>query len=105
LLNELLAIGPSLASAPAGQARLTSLAERALAVAPADESWQTVSRELLQLRDAAHRSTDGHDLDARLTAIIARLRAEARKGASAASAIDTRNPALSGAWAEEVRRR
>jgi hypothetical protein len=105
LLNELLALGPGLASAPAGQARLTSLAERALAVAPADESWQTVSRELLQLRDAAHRSSDGHDLDARLTAIIARLRAEARKGASAASATDIRNPALSGAWAEEVRRR
>jgi hypothetical protein len=86
-------------------ARLTSLAERALAVAPADESWQTVSRELLQLRDAANRSSNDGDLDARLTTIIARLRAEARKGSSAASTADIRNPALSGAWAEEVRRR
>ncbi len=106
LLNELLTLGPGVASAsPAGLARLTSLAERALAVAPADESWQTVSRELLQLRDAANRSSNDGDLDARLTTIIARLRAEARKGSSAASTADIRNPALSGAWAEEVRRR
>jgi hypothetical protein len=106
LLDELLTLGPGLASASAaGQARLTSLAERALAVSPADETWQTVSRELLQLRDAANSSSDARDLDARLTAIMARLRAEARRGSPAASAADIRNPALSGAWADEVRRR
>ena len=106
LLHELLALAPGLASAStAGQARLTALAERALAVAPADESWQTVSRDVVQLRDAATRRAARPELDARLTAIVARLRSEARKDTPAGSAADVRNPALSGAWAEEVRRR
>jgi hypothetical protein len=106
LLNELLTLAPGLSSASASdQAKLTSLAEGALAASPADASWQTVSRDLLQLRDAARRRDAGPALDARLTGIVARLRAEARKGAPAGSAPEIRNPALSGAWAEEGRRR
>jgi hypothetical protein len=105
LLNELLALAPGVAAtSTAGQARLTALAERALAVAPADESWQTVSRELLQLRDAAGRASRA-ELDVRLTAIVAKLRSEARKDSPAGAAADVRNPALRGAWAQEVRRR
>ena len=106
LLNELLSQARDLATASsAGQASLTTLAERALAVAPGAESWQTVSRDLVQLRDAAARRESRAELDARLTAIVARLRSEARKDSPAESAADARNPALRGAWTDEVRRR
>ncbi len=106
LLNELLVLAPGVAATSTnGQARLTALAERALAVAPADESWQTVSRDLLQLRDAAARRAARAEVDARLTAIVGKLRSEARKDSPAGAAADVRNPALRGAWAQEVRRR
>jgi len=100
LLARLLDLAPSVKSGSAAPQVLTTLAEEALAVDPAAEDWQAVSKNLLQLRDG--RGTE-LERSAVLNQVVARVAALAGSASLAPRPLE-RNGALRSAWAEERRR-
>jgi hypothetical protein len=99
LLVRLLELAPSLKAGSASPQSLTTLAEEALAIDPASEDWQAVSKGLLQLREAG-----GAELErsATLNQIVARVAAIADRASLSMRPLD-RNPSLKSAWAEASR--
>jgi hypothetical protein len=99
LLARLLDLAPSVKSGSVAPLVLTALAEEALAVDPAAEDWQAVSRGLLQLRDG--RGTE-LERSATLNQVVARVASVAERASMATRALE-RNRGLKSAWAEERR--
>ena len=96
ILARLLDLAPSVASGSASAPALTSLAEDALSVDPAAETWQLVSKGLIQLRDvrgtAAERSSTLNETVGRIAAVIDR--------ASLSTRPIERHQTLQSAWSE-----
>jgi hypothetical protein len=100
LLVRLVDLAPSVQAGSAALAALTALAEEALAVDPAAEDWQAVSKGLLQLRDG--RGTE-RERTAMLNQVVARVQSVAERASLTIRSQD-RNRGLTSAWAEEQRR-
>ena len=96
ILGRLLDLAPSIASDSAPAPALTSLAEDALSVDPASETWQLVSKGLIQLRDvrgtASERSSTLNETVGRIAAVIDRVSLSTRP--------IERDRALQSAWSE-----
>lgn len=99
LLARLLDLAPSVKSGSVAPLVLTTLAEEALAVNPAAEDWQAISRGLLNLRDGRGAEVER---SATLNQVVARVAAVAER-ASMATRSAERNRGLKSAWAEERR--
>jgi hypothetical protein len=99
LLTQLIDLAPAVTAGSLEASVLTALAEEALAIDPAAEDWQAVSRGLMQLRDV------GGDEAARkglLNQVVARVAAVAARASLATRGLD-RQRTLRSAWAEERR--
>ncbi len=99
MLARLLDLSSSITSGSAAPLVLTALAEEALAVDPAAEDWQAVSKGLLQLRDG--RATV-LERSATLNQVVARVASVAERASMATRSLE-RNRGLKSAWAEERR--
>jgi hypothetical protein len=102
LFGRLLALSPSILAGSASSDALTALGEEALAVDPAAEEWQGISKALLSLRDIPAESSSKRR--AALSDVLVRTSAVAQRHAIAPSIIDRDNQTLKSAWTEERRR-
>lgn len=103
-MGELLDIGPLFLAddrARVQPARLSALAEEALAVGAGTPEWQKISALLLQLRDALVAAQPAAELRSRYSKTLEALQAEVRKGAIQPAA-SIRRSGLRSAWTEEV---
>jgi hypothetical protein len=103
LLARLLELSGDIQSGTASPIRLTALAEQAIAIDPSAGVWQTVSRELLAMRDGRDSTTTGRTK--RLNDLTAAIAAEAGRGTTAVGAGEGSQNGLRNAWQEERRRR
>lgn len=104
LMGELLDIGPLFLAddrARVQPARLSALAEEALAAGAGTPEWQKISALLLQLRDALVAAQPAAELRSRYSKTLEALQAEVRKGAIQPAASIGRS-GLRSAWTEEV---
>ena len=96
-LRKLLELAPAIKAGTATALQLTSLAEEALAIDPAVEDWQVVSRGLLQLRDgrgsAKERAETLNQAVARVAGVVDR--------AAMAPRTQSKDNSLRSAWAAE----
>jgi hypothetical protein len=107
LVALLLDMAPALGADPpqADGRRLTSMAERALAVNAASQEWQTISAALLKLRDSVASGRPRPEIDAHLNQAASALRVEAQREAVPAVAPDPRDRRLRSAWFDRSVRR
>ena len=104
LMGELLDIGPLFLAddrARVQPARLSALAEEALAAGAGTPEWQKISALLLQLRDALTAAQSAAELRSRYSKTLEALQAEVRKGAIQPAPSNGRSE-LRSAWMEEV---
>ena len=104
LMGELLEMGPLLLAddrARVQPARLSALAEEALAAGAGTSEWQNISASLLQFRDALVAARPAAELRSRYSKTLEALQAEARKGAIQPAASNGQS-VLRSAWMDEV---
>ncbi len=102
ILARLLEVSADVRSGSIPPAALTAMAEESIAVDPASAEWQSISKNLLQLRD----SLKG-DLSLRASALnntAAAIAAVVHRGALPALSVPRGDAALKSAWVEERRR-
>lgn len=106
ILTGLLDLAPAVAAGPGtvDAARLTILAERALAVDAGSEEWQQISRTLMQLRESIAGGGERAEIRAQLAKVIRDVRAESHRDAVPPLRGDRRDPRMRGAWADRVGR-
>ena len=96
-LRKLLELAPAIKAGTATAPQLTALAEEALAIDPAAEDWQVVSRGLLQLRDGRgsekERAETLNQAVARIAGVVDR--------AAMAPRTQSKDNSLRSAWAAE----
>jgi hypothetical protein len=103
LLGELLNLGPLLLADGGSRvqsARLSALAEEALAAGAGTAEWQNVSALLLQLSDALAARQPARDVRSHYTKTLEALQSEARKNAIQPASIPAQS-ALRSAWTLE----
>lgn len=84
-------------------ARVARLAEEALAIDPASQDWQDISRRLLRLRDAIAAGAAAAERQAALDAAVTRLAAQAEADALPRAGAVGRRTRLFSAWTEQKR--
>ncbi|HSC26249.1 MAG TPA: hypothetical protein VLD67_03185 [Vicinamibacterales bacterium] len=84
---------------------LASLAERALGVDPAAETWTKISRGFLSLRDAVDAGLSAPELMKRINEIMPLVSAEAQRHSSGSWTMSDPDHVVRGIWAEERNRR
>lgn len=108
LIGELLELGPLLLGDDRSRlqsARLSALAEEALAMGAGTTEWQAISASLLQLRDALAAGRPVSDLWSHYGKALGSLQAEARKTAIQPAQSTPESSQLRSAWVEEIRAR
>ena len=106
LIGELLDLGPRLLAddpSPDQSARLSTLAEEALAAGAGTTEWQGIAVSLLQLRDALAGGHTAADRRSRYSRTLQTLQAEAQKHAIQPAASIPTQSALRSAWTLEQR--
>jgi hypothetical protein len=104
LMGELLNLGPLLLADDRSRvqsARLSALAEEALAAGAGTTEWQNVSASLLQLRDALAAGRPAPDVRSRYATTLDALQAEVRKNAIPPAPSSPAGSALRSAWVLE----
>ncbi|MGB2715789.1 MAG: hypothetical protein WBC51_16530 [Vicinamibacterales bacterium] len=102
LFTSAMTVTDDLEAGRAVETQLSRLSERALAIDPADPTWQGIARQLGTVRD----SLAGGDSRARslqqLRAVLGPIAGEAQRVALPSSLIPVRRSTLRGAWADEL---
>jgi hypothetical protein len=106
VLAELMRVAGATADGQAvDPARLSALAEQALAIDPVSPEWQQAAREILAARDTLAPGGPPEDVRAALQRAAAPVAQVVQAGARSAAAPGARRAsAIERAWAEEVRR-
>lgn len=103
LLVELLEVWASLTERPGSvdASRIASMAEGALGVDAASQTWQEIAGAFLHVREALAAGRSGPEVHAHLKQAMDGLQSEARREAVPPAAPDERNRALRGAWSAQ----
>ena len=104
LIGQLLDLGPRLIAddpSPDQSARLSTLAEEALAAGAGTTEWQGIASSMLQLRDALAGGHAPAERRSRYSRTLEALQAEAQKHAIQPAASTPRQSALRSAWTLE----
>ncbi len=106
LLAALISVGERLTSAePVPAADVSALMEQAIAIDPADRSWQETSRRLALLRDAIASRQAQATIDRMFAEALAPAVIEAQRVAAPRGLERPGDGRLRGAWADELRGR
>ncbi len=102
ILARLLEVSGDVRSGSIPPAALTAMAEESIAVDPASVEWQSISKNLLQLRD--NLKGDASVRASALNETAAAIAAVVHRGALPALSVPRGDAALKNAWVEERRR-
>jgi hypothetical protein len=106
LLADLIAVGEKVASGGSAPATAVSgLMERAIAIDPANSTWQEASARLGRVRDAIAAHQPNTVIDGLFAEALAPVVVEARRRAMPAGPELGNDGPLRGAWADEIRHR